>query len=93
YSFDAAAHTLSGRRKNNVFRLGDTLRVAVAHVDVDRRELDFRLVQRSGRKNPISKKSKAPRKTERRGRSDGGTKRSKKSTKQRTTKKSRRKRR
>ena len=93
YSFDSAAHTLSGRRKNNVFRLGDTLRVAVAHVDVDRRELDFRLVQHAGRKNRVSKKSKASRKTVRRGGSAADTKRSGKSTKRRAKKKSRRSRR
>ena len=46
YQFDAAAHSLVGRRRGNAFRLGDFVRVAVAHVDVDRRELDFRLVDR-----------------------------------------------
>ncbi len=45
YHFDRAAHTLTGRRSGNAFRLGDMVRVAVARVDVDRRELDFRLLQ------------------------------------------------
>jgi ribonuclease R len=53
YHFDASAHTLSGRRRGNAFRLGDCLRVAVAHVDVDRRELDFRLVGRR-KSRPVS---------------------------------------
>ncbi len=49
YHYDRAAHTLAGHRSGNAFRLGDVIRVAVAHVDVDRRELDFRLVGRRGR--------------------------------------------
>jgi ribonuclease R len=48
YHFDRATHTLEGRRGNR-FRLGDPVRVAVARVDVERRELDFRLVERMKR--------------------------------------------
>lgn len=43
YDFDSGAHQLSGRRTGREFRLGARLRVMVAHVDVDRRQLDFRL--------------------------------------------------
>lgn len=46
YRFDRASHTLTGNKANNQFRLGDVLRVTVAHVDVDRRQLDFRLMER-----------------------------------------------
>ena len=46
YDFDRATHTLSGRRSGKSYRLGNLLRVAVARVDAQRRELDFRLVQR-----------------------------------------------
>ncbi len=46
YRFDRAAHTLAGYRSGNTFRLGDLVRVAVARVDLERRELDFRLVGR-----------------------------------------------
>ncbi|MBM3953105.1 MAG: VacB/RNase II family 3'-5' exoribonuclease [Planctomycetes bacterium] len=42
YRFDRAAHTLAGRRPGNAFRLGDRIRVAVARVDLDRRELEWR---------------------------------------------------
>jgi ribonuclease R len=49
YQYDRPSHTLSGRRSENQFRLGDRVRVVVARVDVDRRELDFRLVERRGR--------------------------------------------
>lgn len=49
YQYDRRSHTLSGRRSENQFRLGDRVRVVVAQVDVDRRELDFRLLERRGR--------------------------------------------
>jgi ribonuclease R len=49
YRFDRAAHTLAGHRAGNSFRLGDPVRVAIVRVDVDRRELDFRLIQRQPR--------------------------------------------
>jgi ribonuclease R len=49
YTYDRAAHTLTGRRSGNAFRLGDLVRVSVARVDVDRRELDFTLIQRGRR--------------------------------------------
>ncbi|RIK78148.1 MAG: ribonuclease R [Planctomycetota bacterium] len=49
YRYDKTTHSLNGYRKDNVFRLGDVVRVAVARVDVDRRELDFRIVAREGR--------------------------------------------
>ncbi len=57
-SFDRNTHTLSGYRSGNAFRLGDRLRVAVARVDLERRELDFRLVQRKKRAAPQSKPDK-----------------------------------
>jgi ribonuclease R len=59
YHFDRRAHTLTGRRAGNAFRLGDLVRVEVARVDIDRRELDFRIVERK-RRSPLSKAA-APR--------------------------------
>ncbi|MBX9791758.1 MAG: ribonuclease R [Pirellulales bacterium] len=50
YRYDRTHHTLTGHRQGNTFRLGDPVCVAVARVDADRRELDFRLVAR--RKRP-----------------------------------------
>ena len=44
YHFDRATHTLAGHRSGNIYRLGDRLRVVVARVDLERRELDFRLI-------------------------------------------------
>jgi ribonuclease R len=44
YRYDRASHTLAGRRAGQSYRLGDRVRVAVDRVDLDRRELNFRLV-------------------------------------------------
>ena len=52
YRYDRAAHTLTGHRSGNTFRLGDQVRVAVSRVDVERRELDFRLVSHKRRPAP-----------------------------------------
>jgi ribonuclease R len=46
YRFDRATHTLTGFRQGQSYRLGDVLMVEIAHVDVNRRQLDFRLVRR-----------------------------------------------
>jgi ribonuclease R len=46
YRYDRGTHTLAGNRSGNSYRLGDQVRVTVARVDVDRRELDFRIVGR-----------------------------------------------
>ena len=55
YRFDRGAHTLAGHRSGNSYRLGDSVTVTVARVDVDRRELDFRIVAR-GAAAPRSKR-------------------------------------
>lgn len=52
YHYEAATHSLTGRKAGNSFRLGDVIQVEVAHVDIDRRELDFRVVGRKSRKRP-----------------------------------------
>ena len=64
YEYDARAHSLVGRR-GNVYRLGDLLRVEIAHVDVDRRELDFRLIQRLQRGEPSVAEGTSARETRR----------------------------
>jgi ribonuclease R len=48
YRYDRAGHVIAGFRSGNSYRLGDSVRVAVAAVDVDTRELDFRLLSRTG---------------------------------------------
>jgi ribonuclease R len=44
YHFDPVGHRLRGERSGQVYRLGDTLRVRVARVDLDERKIDFELV-------------------------------------------------
>jgi ribonuclease R len=41
YDHDNVAHCLRGRRGGKVYRLGDSIRVKVAKVDVDERTIDF----------------------------------------------------
>ncbi|MBS0263874.1 MAG: ribonuclease R, partial [Planctomycetes bacterium] len=44
YTYEMSHHLLEGRRTGRQYRLGGRVRVVVAHVDVDRRQLDLRLV-------------------------------------------------
>lgn len=50
FEFDRAAMALVERGSGETFRLGDRVRVEVAQVDVDRRELNYRLVGRKVRR-------------------------------------------
>lgn len=59
YQYDRATHTLAGRRAGNAFRLGDVIEVAVARVDVERRELDYRLAGSVGQRPTRSGESSA----------------------------------
>jgi ribonuclease R len=43
YDFDERSHSLIGRRTRRRFRLGDKVRVQVVRVDLQRRQLDFRV--------------------------------------------------
>ena len=45
YYFDESTHSLIGRRTNRRFRLGDKVRVTVVRVDLQRRQLDFRVAK------------------------------------------------
>ena len=58
YRYDSRSHSLVGNREGNAFRLGDRIRVEVARVDVDRRELDFRLVKHGKPNKPLRRQSK-----------------------------------
>ena len=79
YRYDRTGHVIEGFRSGNTYRLGDTVRVAVATVDVDSRELDFRLLARLGskkrksapKKKGMPGKKTSPRKTQRRGKKRG----------------------
>ncbi len=69
YHFDATTHSLVGRREGHRFRLGDLVKVEVFHVDVDRRELDFRIVS-----TPTDQPARAPSAAKVRARSAAGRK-------------------
>jgi ribonuclease R len=45
YHFDPVHHRLSGERTGRSFRLGDTVEVLVARVDLDERKIDFEMVK------------------------------------------------
>ena len=63
YFFDRTSHTLAGHRAGNSYRLGDLLRVAVARVDLERREIDFRVVEKEkGRPAVATKGTKGAKK-------------------------------
>jgi ribonuclease R len=61
YRFDRDTHSLAGYRSKNRYRLGDVIRVEVAHVDVDKRELDFRIVRKVGHAGAHAKGGRTPR--------------------------------
>jgi ribonuclease R len=61
YRYDRAGHVIHGLRTGNSFRLGDAVRIAVAAVDVDRRELDFRLLGRAGKTHAETPHRRSPR--------------------------------
>jgi ribonuclease R len=43
YYYEEMTHSLTGRRTNRRYRLGDHVRVIVVRVDLQRRQLDFRV--------------------------------------------------
>ncbi|MEM8945480.1 MAG: ribonuclease R [Planctomycetota bacterium] len=72
YKFDKAGHVMKGFRSGNTYRLGDQVQVAVASVDVERRELDFRLLNKTGEGVTAKRKAKSgKRKKEKPGRKPG----------------------
>jgi ribonuclease R len=44
YYFDEASHSLVGQRTKRRFRLGDKVRVKVVRVDLQRRQMDLRVL-------------------------------------------------
>jgi ribonuclease R len=60
YDYERSGHCLTGRRSGKTIRLGDPVRVSIARVDVDRRELDLRLVEHAAKQPPQRTKSFKP---------------------------------
>ncbi len=45
YQFDPIRHALLGERTGKSFRIGDSVRVKLTRVDLDKREMDFMLAE------------------------------------------------
>lgn len=66
YHFDPAKQRLTGERSSRSFRLGDTVKVQVARVDLDDKKIDLELIdspKKKGRSKLDAKKPKASKKT------------------------------
>jgi ribonuclease R len=73
YDYDRAGMCLVSRQKGEKFRLGDPVRVSVVRVDVDRRELDLRLVRHARREGGRARRGDEPARAPRRRREQGGS--------------------
>ena len=59
YHFDPRSHSLTGERSGRVYRLGDSVRVRIARVDLDQRKIDCQMLPGSrehGRQAPGSRR-------------------------------------
>ncbi len=54
FHFDASSHQLKGERTGIRYRLGDTVKIKVARVNLDEKKIDFELLQKN--KKPIRRK-------------------------------------
>lgn len=85
YDYDEKNYCLTGRKYHNKYTLGDIVKVQVARADLDRKQLDFTLINDEGNPNkPIQehKGSRNPRhnpKDKKKSRTHGGNKRRSKS--------------
>lgn len=70
YHFDPVRHQLTGENSGRIYRLGDSIAITVARVDLDERKIDFVLAQteeaatgkpqgKSGKKSAHKKSSKS----------------------------------
>ena len=60
YDFDERNHCLVGRRHNNRYRLGDKVKVQVARTDLDKKQLDFVVVDEKNPARPVEEVKAAP---------------------------------
>jgi ribonuclease R len=58
YYYDEASHSLTGRRTRRRYRLGDRVKVTVVRVDVQRLQLDFRVIAGDSAPRPKGYKGK-----------------------------------
>jgi ribonuclease R len=62
FHFDATSHQLKGERSGICYRLGDSVRVKVARVDLDEKKIDFELLHKAKESHSSSKKTAKKRK-------------------------------
>ena len=79
FHFDPVGHRLTGERTGRIYRLGDTLKVKVAAVNIDDRKIDFVLAEKvegpgkgQGRPRPGGGRSGRPPRKAGRGADDSG---------------------
>lgn len=54
YDFDERNFALVGRRNNVRYRLGDNVKIRVARANIEKRQLDFAMVDDRGPSKPMS---------------------------------------
>jgi len=69
--YDSESYSLVGQKSGNQFQLGDQIRVVIVRVDIDRRELDLRLVKVITKAREPTKKTTKKRKKKGQGSSQG----------------------
>ncbi len=87
YSYDSATRTLTGDRKKQQYRLGDAVKVVVTNVDLDRRQLDLRVVPEPANRRRKKESKLAPRRKSGSGKKNTPGKRQKGPTAKGSTKK------
>jgi ribonuclease R len=58
YYYEEASHSLTGQRTGRRYRLGDKVRAQVVRVDLQRRQLDFRVIQNEPQKHRGEKRNR-----------------------------------
>jgi ribonuclease R len=69
YDFDEKNYCLVGRRHHHIYQLGDPIRIKVAHANLERKQLDFTLVDADGNVKKTSAAQQSHPKTVKSGRS------------------------
>ena len=62
FHFDPTSHQLKGERTNTNYRLGDTVKIKVARVDLDEKKMDFELIYKEGSVKKIASTDKPKKK-------------------------------
>lgn len=55
YRYDRSTHSLTGHRQGNSYRLGDIVQVEIVRVDIDRRELDLRMLRQLSQASGVAR--------------------------------------